>query len=135
MLRFRPVVLMIVTLGIAAAQPASADADATHISPEQLLAQIRGGTAPSIIDVRSDGEYVAGHVPGAIHIPFYAVYARRAEIPSPPSAPVVVYCEHGPRAGIAKLQLRTAGFEDVLYLEGHMSGWKQRGLPMETGTQ
>ena len=126
-----------VALGIAtaAAQPAFADDPLTHISPDELLAEIRNGTAPPIIDVRTDGEYAAGHVPGAIHIPFYAVYARRAEIPPTALERVIVYCEHGPRAGMAKLQLRAAGFDQVLYLEGHMSVWKHRGLPMQTGGQ
>ena len=46
--------------------------------------------------------------------------------------PVVVYCQHGPRAVIAKFALRLAGHTDVRYLEGHMSGWEKTGLPLET---
>jgi rhodanese-related sulfurtransferase len=133
--RFRATLLVMVALSIATAHRTLADAHATHISPDELLSEIQNGTAPAVVDVRSDSEYAAGHVPGAIHIPFYAVYARRSEIRSPASEPVIVYCQHGPRAGIAKLQLRAAGFKHVLYLEGHMSAWKQRGLPIETGDQ
>jgi rhodanese-related sulfurtransferase len=124
---------LLLTLGCAALQPACSTCATSHISQDDLLAKIQSATAPPIIDVRTQGEYDSGHVPGAIHIPFYAVFWHGAEIPASPDQPVVVYCAHGPRAGVAKLELRAAGFAHVLYLEGHMSAWKQRGLPIETG--
>ena len=37
----------------------------------ELLEQIKKGQAPTVVDVRSGGEYQAGHVPGAINIPFW----------------------------------------------------------------
>jgi rhodanese-related sulfurtransferase len=135
MRRLSSALLMVLVLSTGNLQPVSADDSTTHISPDELLAEIQSGTAPAIVDVRSDSEYATSHVPGAIHIPFYAVFARRSEIPTSASERVIVYCEHGPRAGIAKLQLRAAGFEHVLYLEGHMSRWKQRGLPVDAGGQ
>lgn len=105
----------------------------SHMSPEELLARIAAGTAPTIVDVRSRSEYEKGHVPGAIHIPFWAARSRASQIPTPPEQPVVIYCAHGPRAGIAKLALRGAGYREVIYLEGHMSGWQRARLPEEVG--
>jgi len=101
------------------------------MTPELLLALIENGTAPVIVDVRSRWEYESGHVPGALHLPFYAIWSRHAEIKGKPEAPVVLYCEHGPRAWIGKATLRMLGYTKVDYLDGHMSGWKQRGLIME----
>jgi rhodanese-related sulfurtransferase len=43
-----------------------------------------------------------------------------------------MYCEHGPRAGIAKLALSLSGFENISYLDGHMTAWRKSGLPIET---
>ena len=44
------------------------------------MKQIAAGTAPVIVDVRSAAEYDDGHVPGAIHLPFWQVgRACRAE--------------------------------------------------------
>lgn len=103
----------------------------THVGPDALLASIRAGEAPVVLDVRTRGEYERGHVPGAIHIPFLSVTGREDEIPGPRDEPVVVYCERGPRAGIARSALRWAGFTDVRYLEGHMKDWRQRGFPVE----
>lgn len=134
LLRQRTRVLSLLALWLAvgsgAAAPAAAEDDGDHIRPEALLAAIESGHPPVIVDVRTQAEFDSGHVPGAIHIPFYAVLTRRAELPAP-STPVVVYCAHGPRAGMAKLQLRAAGFEHVRYLDGHMSEWSRRGLPVE----
>jgi rhodanese-related sulfurtransferase len=83
--------------------------------------------------VRSRAEYREAHVPGAVHIPFYALLSGRDRIPAPAdeSQPVVLYCEHGPRAGIARAQLWLAGVKPVTFLEGHMSAWKRDGLPVE----
>jgi rhodanese-related sulfurtransferase len=102
-----------------------------RVTPQALLAAIDAGTAPVIVDVRTRREYEAGHVPGAIHVPFYTLLVRQDDVPGPRERPVVVYCEHGPRAGVARLALRMTGFTDVRYLDGHMAGWKQSGLREE----
>jgi rhodanese-related sulfurtransferase len=47
----------------------------------------------------------------------------------------VLYCAHGPRAGIAKFALKLSGFDNIVYLEGHMSAWKAAKLPVETPVQ
>ena len=102
-----------------------------RVTPQALLAAIDAGTAPVIVDVRTRREYEAGHVPGAIHVPFYTLLVRQDDVPGPRERPVVVYCEHGPRAGVARLALRMTGFTDVRYLDGHMAGWKKSGLREE----
>ena len=120
--------LMLLAAGMGGCASASTP---DRMTPDALLASIGAGTAPLIVDVRTRREYEAGHVPGAIHIPFYTLLVRQDDIPGPRERPVVVYCEHGPRAGVARLALRLTGFTDVRYLDGHMSGWKERGLPKE----
>jgi rhodanese-related sulfurtransferase len=105
----------------------------SHITGPALLAQIEAGTAPAILDVRSRREFADGHVPGALHIPFWAVLTRLSEIPASPSEPVVVYCGHGPRAYAAGAALWIAGFRRVVYLEGHMWKWRQAGLRHDVG--
>jgi rhodanese-related sulfurtransferase len=103
------------------------------MTADHLLAAIRAGTAPTILDVRSRAEFEAGHLPGAIHLPFWQVGARLGEIPGVKTDPIVVYCGHGPRAWMAGAVLRRRGFTDVGYLEGHMSGWHSAGLPETRG--
>ena len=85
------------------------------------------------MDVRSRSEFEEGRIPGAIHIPFWAAIGRSSRIPATPNDLIVIYCAHGPRAGIAKAALRSAGFRNLVYLEGHMTSWQKAGFPQETG--
>jgi rhodanese-related sulfurtransferase len=51
------------------------------VSPEELHRRKTLPSAPTIIDVRGADEYVAGHLPGAVHIPADELPRRLAEIP------------------------------------------------------
>jgi len=121
--------LLVLTFGPLAVR--ADDRQESHIEPSELLRQIEAGDAPTVVDVRSRREFDKGHVPGALHIPFWAALSRSSDLPTPRDSPIVLYCEHGPRAGVAKAAFRLSGFEQVLYLDGHMSGWKKAGLPLE----
>ena len=101
------------------------------MTPAELLAQIDAGDAPPILDVRSAWEFKRGHVPGAVHLPFWTVGTHLSEIPGTPDRPIVVYCGHGPRAWRAGGVLRRHGFAKVIYLAGHMHGWRTAGLREE----
>ncbi len=98
----------------------------------ELNRKIQAGEAMTVIDVRSSAEYDKGHVPGAVHMPFWKAFVMAKKLNRPQQQTVVVYCEHGPRAWIAKQALKQAGFAQVLYLTGHMAGWRKAGLPVET---
>jgi rhodanese-related sulfurtransferase len=102
-----------------------------YMQKNELMSQIEKGQAPIIIDVRSSSEYQAGHVPGAVHIPFWTAFTTDETDNYEKKDLVVMYCEHGPRAGIAKLALSLSGFENISYLDGHMTAWRKSGLPIE----
>jgi hydroxyacylglutathione hydrolase len=102
-----------------------------YMQQSELLEKIKRGSAPTIVDVRSGGEYQAGHVPGAINIPFWSAFTSDKLDAVDKSKRVVLYCGHGPRAGIAKLALSLSGFEKISYLTGHMTAWKKAGLQMD----
>lgn len=106
--------------------------DATHIKGDELASRKVSEGQLTIVDVRSFDEYKSGHIPGAISIPFWSVFTRHSNIPSAHDEPIVIYCENGPRAKLAKLALRMVGFKQVVYLTGHMSSWRNAGLPIET---
>jgi len=110
---------------------------ADHIARDVLLERIQAGTAPAIVDVRSAGEYEESHVPGAVNVPFYSLLSASDRIPESTEGdePIVLYCEHGPRAGIARAQLWFASDRPVLFVEGHMTSWKQDELPVESAIE
>ncbi|MGB7931285.1 MAG: rhodanese-like domain-containing protein [Gammaproteobacteria bacterium] len=106
----------------------------TRTSAAELDRLIKSGNAPVIVDVRSAYEYRQGHIPGAIHMPFWQSFFRADDLTAAGNQPVIVYCQHGPRAVIAKFALWQAGHTNVRYLIGHMSEWEKAGLPLETAS-
>jgi rhodanese-related sulfurtransferase len=103
----------------------------TGITRDALLWQMQGENAPLIVDVRSQREYDRDHLPGAVHIPFFVIESGLQQAGFSKKDPVVLYCEHGPRAGIAGFSLFLSGYEQVYSLEGHMSGWRSHDYPVE----
>ena len=101
------------------------------MQPMDLLKRLKAKNPPAIIDVRSGFEFRAGHIPGAIHAPTWKILLRLAHIPADKDAELVVTCEHGPRAGLARGLLEAFGYRNVALLSGHMAGWRQAGHPQE----
>jgi rhodanese-related sulfurtransferase len=100
----------------------------------ELMRLIDAGRAPAILDVRRPEEFAAGHVPGAINVPFQEVGRRFVErrltsdTSRPTMEPIVIYCGHGPRAWLAGAALRRRGFTHYEYLKGHMAAWRRAGM-------
>ncbi len=66
-----------------------------------------------IIDARTDEEFAAGHIEGAIMIPEYEI-AKRAEKELPDKdALILVYCRSGRRSKIASEELVKLGYTNV----------------------
>lgn len=110
---------------------ATAAVDASSISGADLLAAIDRGEFVHVLDVRSEGEFAAGHVPGAVNIPFNQVPFRLADVPGTPDQALIVYCGHGPRAYLAAAVLRHGGRARLVYLTGHFAAWVRAGLRVE----
>lgn len=84
-----------------------------------------------VLDVREPGEYAAGHVPNARHIPERELAGRIKEIEKFKSRPVVVTCRTGARSGAACTILRKHGFNEVFSLRGGIVSWQQAAMPVE----
>jgi rhodanese-related sulfurtransferase len=104
----------------------------TALSREELLKEMREGHPPLIVDVRSRAEYDRGHLPGAVPIPFTAIRSGLEENEAAKGERIVIYCEHGPRAGIAGILLALSGYDKVFSLQGHMKAWRENRFPIET---
>ena len=98
---------------------------------KDLAKRIKSKQAPCVVDVRSGFEFRGGHIPGAVHAPLWKILLRLAPLPKDKEALLVVTCEHGPRAQMAKSLLGAVGYRRSDLLEGHMSAWRRAGLPLE----
>lgn len=81
----------------------------------------------TVLDVRTEKEWNAGHIDGAIHIHGGKLQERFADVPQ--SKPVAVVCGSGYRASIAASFLKREGYADVTNVVGGMSAWKAAELP------
>jgi len=93
-----------------------------EIDIDRLAEAVRAGAA--IVDVREPGEYVAGHVPGAVLIPMGQLPGRVTELDR--GAPVYVVCASGNRSATMTGFLRGAGF-DAYSVAGGTTGWARSG--------
>lgn len=101
------------------------------MTPETLKERLDSDDSPLVIDVRSHLEFRSGHIPDARHCPFWKLpFASGALLKE--NREIVLTCEHGPRAQLALGLLRSRGVGRLSLLEGHMHGWRARGLPLTT---
>jgi hydroxyacylglutathione hydrolase len=98
---------------------------------KDLLKRIEAKRAPVILDARTGIEFKRGHVPGAIHAPSRKILMGTATLPKDKDTEMVIYCEHGQRAWIAKKLLSARGYKNTTLLTGHLKHWKGEGLPLE----
>jgi len=92
-----------------------------QVGIEQLPAE------PTVLDVREDDEWAAGHIDGAIHIPLTELPGRLHELPD--ADRLVVICRSGARSARATTYLQQIGIEAV-NLDGGMKAWSAAGRPM-----
>ena len=90
--------------------------DVSSADARQLVA-----SGARLVDVRTPGEFAAGHIPGAVNIPVQQLDNRLAEL-QPKDAAIVVYCRSGSRSSSAARMLKNAGFA-VVHDLGPMSRW------------
>ncbi|MEA5013698.1 MAG: rhodanese-like domain-containing protein [Candidatus Limiplasma sp.] len=81
-----------------------------------------------LLDVRTQGEFDAGHIPGAILIPDFELASRaEAELPQK-DAVILLYCRSGNRSASSARTLVEMGYTNV-YDFGGINSW-----PYETQT-
>ena len=76
-----------------------------------------------LLDVRTEGEYSAECIPGAINIPLSDLETRIAELDKPKM--IIVYCQSGGRSGTASETLAQHDFF-VYNMEGGINAWKAK---------
>ncbi|MEK6750155.1 MAG: metalloregulator ArsR/SmtB family transcription factor [Pseudomonadota bacterium] len=103
----------------------------TPLAGTQLLAMAKRGDIV-VIDVRADGEFVAGHLPYARSLPLVDLKKRLKILPK--NKPIVAYCR-GPFCLMAKeavALLKQRGYV-ASRSELGVAEWRAQGLPLVVG--
>jgi rhodanese-related sulfurtransferase/DNA-binding transcriptional ArsR family regulator len=104
-----------------------------HVTPDELSRRLADGDV-TVIDVRPDVEYRAGHLPGAMSIPLVDLERRLAELPA--GADIVAYCR-GPYCVLAPqaARLLTRHGHTARVLTAGVPQWRRSGRPVHHGTR
>ena len=78
-----------------------------------------------IIDVRSDEEFNAGHLQGALHMPYQEIGELISDKVKDKNAEIILYCRSGGRADKAKKTLIELGYT-LVENGGGLDGMKKR---------
>ncbi|MCU0263799.1 MAG: rhodanese-like domain-containing protein [Candidatus Nanopelagicales bacterium] len=136
----RLLALLAILLGTTAllAGCASSDAATTSSSVENVSTEAFLTTAAEpgtvIVDVRTPGEYAAGHMAGAVNIDVESPDFGAQIAGLPKDTQYAVYCRSGRRSALATDQMAAAGFTALVNLEGGgVADLQAAGAPIVTG--
>ena len=131
--------------------------DIPQTTPSEAFATLQQHPEAIYLDVRTEGEFEAGHPAGARNIPVLELdpatreprpnpdFVATVERTLPRATKLIVGCQAGGRSQHACELLAQAGWKDVTNVRGGFGGardhsgrvvvpgWREAGLPVETG--
>ena len=122
----------------------AAEAYATRLATEDGVAFLTAGELQDMmaraasepiyfIDVRTQGEYEAGHIPGFRWFPGGQAVQRCDDVAVVHNCPVVFCCDGTARATFTASWYRQLGFRQVYVVNGGTGAWTAAGHSLETG--
>ncbi|HEX8636867.1 MAG TPA: rhodanese-like domain-containing protein [Pyrinomonadaceae bacterium] len=100
-----------------------------EISVAETLKKIEGGA--TLIDVREDNEFAAGHAAGAVHLGRGVIERDIIGRFPDKTTELVLYCGGGYRSALAAENLQKMGYENVLSMAGGWTAWTAAHAPTE----
>ena len=143
------VVLLVMSLCLIAGQTMAAKVmtpeslDGATVVDAEWVKQNEGKVM--VFDARKKGEYVEGHIPGAISVPYKEKSEKTvnfdpskdkwdmSKYPSDKNASIVVYCNGVKcwKSYKSIVRLVKAGYTNVHWLRDGFPGWQDKGYPVE----
>ncbi len=101
-----------------------------EVSVSETLERINEGA--SLIDVREDNEWEAGHAAGAEHLSRGIIERDIVGKFPDKNADLILYCGGGYRSALAADNLQKMGYRNVLSMAGGWTAWKEANAPTES---
>lgn len=103
-----------------------------HLTSNELMELLKSSKDEvTVIDCREPEDYVKGHIPGAINVPYFEFLDTVDKIPRKPKTVAVCYYSYyspAPAQAMAKRK-----FPAAYSMKGGMYSWEQLKLPLEDG--
>jgi rhodanese-related sulfurtransferase len=84
----------------------------------------------SVLDLRSEDAFKAGHLPGAKHVQSSEIVARIEKLKLDRKNPLILVCETGVSSRKAIAEVQKLGFAEVGTLDGGVQAWQAAALPL-----
>ena len=106
-----------------------------YIGADELRALMarRDDETVYLVDVRTEGEYAAGHIPGFRWFAGGQAVQRSDEVAVVKNCPIVFCCDGRTRAAITASWYRQMGHEHVYAVHGGTVAWRRAGHSLEQG--
>jgi rhodanese-related sulfurtransferase len=104
-------------------------AAAVDLNPAEFQAKAKEAGVV-LLDVRSAGEFYAGHIEGAINIDVEGMTFDGEIASLDKSKTYAIYCQSGRRSRIAVDTMNKAGFTKLFNLDQGIGSWQAAGLPV-----
>lgn len=102
-----------------------------EVSVAETRQKLAAGKA-TVIDVREESEWAAGHVAGAQHMG-KGIIERDIEARVPDrNAELILYCGGGFRSALSADNLQKMGYTNVFSMEGGWRAWQEAGGPVSS---
>ncbi len=107
----------------------SSESGATNLGAQDFQAKT---TEPGVVvlDVRTGGEFMAGHIANSINIDVEGMTFDGDIKSLDKDATYAVYCQSGRRSANAIKKLQDAGFKNLFNLQNGVLDWQGAGLPL-----
>ncbi len=99
----------------------------------QALMARRSDETVYLVDVRTEQEYAAGHIPGFRWFPGGQAVQRSDEVAVVKNCPIIFCCDGRTRAAITASWYRQMGHEHVYAVHGGTGEWERAGNSLEGG--
>jgi len=94
------------------------------------LIEKNGGNADFVIlDVRTEEEYIEGHIENALNMDFYSETFKQDLDKLDKNKTYLIYCRSGSRSARALQLMGELGFREVYNMSGGYIAWEQKGFP------
>jgi len=100
-----------------------------EVSVEETRQHMQQGA--TLIDVREDNEWQAGHAKDAIHLGRGIIERDITEKIPDKNAELILYCGGGFRSALSAENLQKMGYTNVASMAGGWRAWKEAGAPTE----
>jgi len=109
--------------------PKVQDMQVTDVSAIEAAALIKARPDIVVLDVRTPGEFAAGHIEGAVNIDVKNANFADEITKLDTSKTYLVHCRSGARSTRSLAAFKEKGFTNIIHMNGGILDWNKSGLP------